>query len=268
MTEVDRDDGSGTSDGAPPCPPPPSPVPGPVRPSPSPPPVRWPVPPAVAITGFAIAGLVLAGWAGFTLLLISVLRQLAAATIDHATDVPEPVLAKLTDAEEWSEAHGYEWVGCFRIAASYQAAWRKGPVQFAVSVAENAAGTPGVEFNSTFAGGRELITGSSRLAPHAPIPPQFVVQYWLGASWDELEQFHLEGVHYLQHEAGWGIPRETADSEIVLQSMRDSHGMWVAWLQRHPAWPLRMWLLLPRALVAARRRSVRQRLSVERARGV
>jgi len=223
--------------------------------------------PAAVTTGLlALGGLVVAGWAGFTLLLIAVLRQLAAATIEHATDVPDAVLEKLTGAEEWSEAHGYEWVGCLRIAASYQAAWKKGRTLLSVTVAE--AGSPSAEFNSTFAGGRELMTVSQRLPPHAPIPPQFVVQYWLGAGWEQLEQFHLEAIQYLQHEAGWGPPLEITGRDMVLQSMRDSHALWIAWLQRHPAWPLRMWLLVPRALVMPRRRSVRQRLPVGRAREV
>lgn len=230
--------------------------------------VRWAVPSAITITALAVGGLVLAGWAGFTLLLISVLRQVAAATIEQATDVPEPVLAKLAAAEEWTEARGYEWIGCFRIAASYQAAWRKGPVHLAVSVPATGPGPATIEFNSSFTGGRELMTSGSRLAPLAPVPPQFIAQYWVRASWEQLEQFHVEGLGYLQHEAGWQLAPEPVGSEASLQARRVSHAQWVAWLQRDRTWPLRMWLVAPRMIVLPRRRSVRQRLPVERARGV
>jgi hypothetical protein len=224
------------------------------------------VPSAATITLIALGTVGLAAWVVVTWVYAYTIRRQGAATPEPALDVPEVVLGKLAPVEAWADERGYEWVDCYRLAVTYNGLWRKGFMLLVATVGD--VGEPDVGFNSAFSEDRELISTSRRLNAAHAVPRKVVVQHWLGAELDELEQFHEEGLAYLRGEAGWGRPIAVPEGAAMLSEIQRTHERWTAFAQRPLWWPLRFTAALLRASTLPRKRSARQRLPLARARRV
>ncbi len=169
-----------------------------------------------------------------------------AQTLEHATEL-----------DDWADAHGFEWIGAYRLVGSFQkttiAAWRNatGESFLCLYRIQQKSYT---DLFTTLGASKSVTTSSAAAAMSAPYPPDMFVQAFPVVNSDQTELWrrHLEAVEFVAQRTGQAAQVPDGSFEPHFLGTVHRHMAFLRslpfWLIQSPWWVCRAPLLANRPI--------------------